>query len=256
LGTLSFATFTEKICDTGEGCVTNVAIINQDISACGNLANNNGCISAYAVKFNEPEDCGDATSSLDCFKAVSSVLGSSVCSLTQSESDRVECGKYYITTAQLGDHYTTDDVRAVCSPSFLHSSFLVQQIACKIEQLNLEDISKNDLLTWKTKDKLTVCSRFPNSMGENEDEYCLSSIGVYLKDLSVCDQAGDARAECYGFVAVTEDSVDLDTCERLDGTGITFCYMHVAYRTSDISICDKTDTNKENCIRLVSSKNI
>ncbi len=76
-----------------------------------------------------------------------------------------------------------------------------------------------------------------------------------MKDLSVCDKAGTARAECYGVLAITEDFVTLSTCDKLD-TGVSFCYMSVAYRLNDISICDmeKVADNKDNCVRLVKSK--
>lgn len=75
-----------------------------------------------------------------------------------------------------------------------------------------------------------------------------------MRDMSVCDQSGAAQAECYGMVAVSEDYLDLETCDRLNA-GQSFCYMHVAYRLNDLDICDKTDTNKDNCIRLVASRN-
>lgn len=255
LGSLSLITFGEKLCKGDEDCTTTLALANNDISACNALTNNNYCVSSYAIKFNEPKDCTVATDSLACFKTVSLSLGSHVCTFTGNEKDRLECGESYIANARLVDHYSSDRIRNVCLSTFPMSSHVVLQNTCKIEQLNLEDISKTDLLGWKTGNELTICSRLDlNAVWEKKDDYCLSSVGVYLKDLSICDQAGDARAECYGFIALTEDFVDLDTCDRLD-EGRSFCYMHVAYRLDDISICDIADSNKENCIRLVNSWN-
>jgi hypothetical protein len=253
LGSLSFTTFTEQICRGSSECPTTLALANEDISACNILTNNNTCISSYAIEFEEPENCNTATSSLDCFMTVSVSLGSSVCGLTKSESDKTECGWYYIRSAQRADHYRSEEIRQICSPTFKLSNFAVLQVACKMEQFNIIDVSTDGMVTWKTNNELTDCLSFLIDMGENQEAYCLSSLGIYLKYLSICDQAGVATAECYSFVALTEDSVDLNTCDKL-GDGFSFCYMHVAYRMNDVSICEMADTNRENCIGLVNSR--
>src|SRR5689334_14896750 len=114
-------------------------------------------------------------------------------------------------------------------------------------------------MTWKlndNSDNLVPCSEFPTTFSSQQpsNDYCIGSIGVYGKDISICDQAGTARAECYGFLADTDNSISLDICDRLD-TGATFCYMHVAYRLNNITICDKAGENKDNCLSLAKSRN-
>lgn len=130
---------------------------------------------SYVKKFNEPEKCKQATDSLDCFKTVSLALGSSICNLTSNESDRMDCGKHYIINAvHQNSDISSSDIKY--SPDFLHSNFKVNQIACNFEKLNLKGISKTDLLSWKTDNNLTACSRsdtFASSM-----DYCIGALGV------------------------------------------------------------------------------
>lgn len=239
-------------------CVTQQALKNHDLDACNTLDSNIGCVTTYAKTFEEPEACAQATNSLECFKSVSLTLGSNVCNLTESESNRVECGKNYIVYASPKE-YSTKEISERCSENFPLRDFFVNQVACKLDSLGLEGFSSTDLLTWRNDNGDLLACPISNDIKrvygqQKTEDYCIGSIGTYLQDLSICDQSGEAQAECYSFIAVTEDFVDLDTCDELD-TGTSFCYMHVAYRLDDIGICDELDSNeRENCINLVSKK--
>lgn len=273
-----------------EECVTKVALQNHDVSACNSLDDNNNCVIKYVEEFEEPQTCRQATDSQNCYRTVSLRFGFHVCNLIENADNRADCGTNYLLRAQYKDDYSTDKIGERCT--FLHKDFGVNKLACQLDRLRLDGMSKDDLLGW-TWDSLTVCLLYNSALSDmgkellNEycttnigeysadgltaclrfdspirsldvekwDDYCIASIGVYLNDLSICDQTGQARAECYAFVAVTDDSIGLDDCDKL-GTGVSFCYMHVAYRLDDIRICDmpKVTDNKDNCIRLVKSK--
>ena len=240
-----------------EECVTKIALQNHDVGACNSLDDNTNCIVKYAEQFNEPQICQQAADSLNCFKTVSLTLGFYVCNVIKEEETRLDCGTNYILRAQYNEDYSTDKIRERCT--FRHNQFVVNEVACQLDRLRLDGIAKRDLLSWKAEDGLAACFRYDSPIRvldrEKWNDYCIASISVYLNDLLTCDQAGQARAECYGFVATTEDSIGLDTCDKL-GNSASFCYMHVAYRLNDITICDmqEVDSNKDNCLRLVRSK--
>lgn len=262
---MSFIDFAKRICSDDEDCITTLVIGNHDISACNilstkDLSTKDICIIKYVTHFNEPEKCKEAVNEIFCIETASLTLGINACNIIYNEKDKIECMQNYITRAPLTGYYNNDEIKNVCSPTFPFSSHLVLYIVCKLERLYIDDTSKNFIRTWTTSDKLTICTHYEvyNHLSSYDpkmrNDYCLAFIGVYLKDISICDQAGEARAECYSFIALTDKSVNLKTCNKLEGTGRTFCYMFVAYRLNDISICDKADTHKEDCIRLINSR--
>jgi len=240
--------------DEVEMCVTRLAILAQDANVCDSLENNTQCIVSYVQEFETPETCKKADDLEECFKVVSITFGPEVCKSIGNQDGILSCVEYYFSSPDvlvLVEYLDNNQSYQQCLDG---SRGLVKMIACGLKTLPISGLSTTDLITWKSDNNLLVCSpfQFPSSL--NQHDYCLASLGVFTKDLSICDQAGIARAECYGFMADTEDFVTLSTCDKLE-TGVTFCYMHVAYRLNDISICDKAESNKENCIRLVNSKN-
>lgn len=240
--------------DSVDECVRKLAIQNHNIDACSSLDDSTVCVISYAEEFKEPKQCQKATDSQNCFQTLSSKLGFYVCNLTQNERSREDCGKNYITS----NWY----VKSQETCSVYHDGNIASEIACTLEKLQLEGISKQDLLSWKSGVELTACSSygFPNWMLEKGivGDYCMAALGIYFRDLVICDKAGVARAECYGYIAATEDFVSLDTCDRLGTEESMGCYSFVAYRLNDISICDSFPNDpyfKKNCINQVNQRN-
>lgn len=221
--------------DRVEECLTKtatkIALQNHDASPCDLLDDNTGCVSKYVREFLEPKTCQQAKNEKSCFAGYA-------WGITNEPVQR--------------------EIYKKCMDMPL-GAFVIKQNACKLEAISLHEFSSTELINWKFNGDMVVCSafEFPPSI-DNHQQYCLGSIGVYNKDLDVCDQSGTARAECYGFVAMTDDLVNLTTCDRLD-SGVSFCYMGVAYRLNDISICDLEplceNNQRDNCIRLVTKKN-
>jgi hypothetical protein len=236
-------------CD--EECTTNIALQDHNAAACNSLKDSNPCIISYVKKFNEPEKCNQATNSLTCFNYISEAIGPVVCKSAKDNDGLLECVGHYFKYVSF---QSSNPKYQEC----LHKeSDITMEIACTFATLPLQGVTSNDLLNWKAKDSsLIACSSLiPESIGTQKNDYCIASIGVYAKSLSICDQAeGSPRAECYGMLADTDNSITLSTCDKLD-TGVSFCYMHVAYRLNDPSICDKAGDNKDNCLRLVASRN-
>lgn len=246
-----------KYFDGVDSCVTKLALQSHEVNTCNSLNNNTECVINYAKQFKEPQSCQNANNSQYCFQTLSQTIGFSVCNLISDEEERSNCGKNYITSMWEFQNANLDKNQKRCLNGF---GFTENTMVCILDKLNLEGISKKDLLTWKTDNTLTACLTLRSAFGTDEkqrNDYCLSSIGVYLKDLSICDQAGSARAECYGVIGLTENIVNLDTCDKLDKL-VSFCYASVAYRLNDKSICDKPLDDldfKMNCMIFVNKRN-
>jgi len=71
-------------------------------------------------------------------------------------------------------------------------SNVIKKLPCVFEMLELSGLTANDLL---------ICEGINFPLSLNSIDYCIGSIGLYEKDLSICDLAGKARAECYSLLA-------------------------------------------------------
>lgn len=242
---------TKNASNCDEQCTTNIALQNHNISACDSLKDSNPCVISYVKKFNEPEKCHQATNSQNCFNGISEAMGPTACKFAKNNDGVLECASHYFKYVSF---QSSNPKYQEC----VHKETdLPMEIACTFSVLPLQGVTTNDLLSWKTPDStLIACSSLtPENLGTQKNAYCIASIGVYAKSLPICDRAGgDPMAECYGMLADTDNSITLSTCDKLD-TGVSFCYMHVAYRLNDASICDKAGDNKDNCLRLIASRN-
>jgi hypothetical protein len=225
------------------------------------------CIINYSWQFDDQKACKQAEDWLTCFGKVSEKFGPEICKVIREHQEFLDCIKTYLTHsygANLSSYVR--NLRAVeaelaaeqtyksCIDVGL-GNFGIKQNACKLESLRLEQFATEELLSWKSNDSLVACLplKFPEHV--NAHEYCSASLGVYRKNLSICDQSGTGRAECYGLLAITNDMVNLNTCDNLD-KGISFCYMAVAYRLNDPHIClmDKAIDNRDNCLYMLAYK--
>lgn len=247
--------FQQPINTCNQECTINIALQNHNSTICTTLDNSDPCMVEYVNKFNEPEKCNQATHTMDCFKQVSMTMGPSVCNLMNNNNYAImDCVSNFFNISNKGvtGAYSQSN-KAEFQKCLGQFGDFPKQNACVWSFEPLQGVTSADLLGWKAGNDLVACSSLiPDSIAQQKNDYCIASIGVYEKSLSICDQAGIARAECYGGLADTDSSITLDTCNRLD-TGVTFCYMHVAYRLKDLSICDKTGDNKDNCLRMVRS---
>lgn len=232
---------------------TKIAFQSEDVTDCNMLRDNTECVAKYAQKFNQSDVCQSATKILDCFNMASLGLGPENCKFL-NDKEIIQCAEnYFKIIGHRTPEYRNSPAYKDCVGEV---SFLVKDNGCLLQILDIDSLSKSDLLGWQVDGKPVVCLTIPGIHPSEEigKQYCIAAIGTYLKDLSVCDQAGVARAECYGAIAHTEDFVTLETCNVLE-TDSSFCYMHVAYRLNDMNICEKLDENKQNCINLVNRKN-
>lgn len=235
-------------------CVTKLALQDHQVEDCYTLSDSTQCTIQYVKKFNEPKACQNTTNPQTCFEQVSITLGAATCKLIQDENGVLNCIQNYFNSNYLES--ILYGIGKQCT-SQNKSLGYVSYASCILQDLNLKGISPQELLTWTHDSKIIACNvldTLKSMDNKTANDYCVGIIGAYAKDLSICDNAGSARAECYATIADTENIVNLSTCDRLN-SGVSFCYMHVAYRLNDISICDKAGDNKQNCINLVNSKN-
>jgi len=146
-------------------------------------------------------------------------------------------------------------------------------LVCDFNAINLEGISTNELLTWKYEGELLSCYNYFQTFAdykygitdsrwntiEKRNDHCIFGIGIYSKDLSVCDMAGGERgAACYKSLALNEDWFTLETCHKMREIGIDDCYVMVAARTGDYSICSMPrvvdEYGEESCQRKVEKR--
>ena len=177
-----------------------------------------------------------------------------------SNEDKIRAVFEPFVTAQ--DYY---DVSHECSVN----SSATDNLACNIKGIGLLSIPTDILLTTFEGDELLFCKLFDEKeqllfwMDQSQNqEFCISALGTALMDLSVCDKS-KMNHECYYVIAIKSDIVTLKECDTLE-IGIGMCYMGVAVRTDDNSICEfdegdhvefsKEYNYKNNCLSAIENQ--
>jgi len=150
----------------------------------------------------------------------------------QSTNDMIDCFRSYIQRNNLFE---------VCNKK---SSEEFDTAICVFENIK----ARKDVL----KDICDIFKDF-NSLGleKQRNEFCLASIAVFNKDLASCDETGQYKGTCYAKIA-SNNSVGLIDCDKA-GIDYVGCYIAVAARTKNISICSEVpSTAKVQCMQQVS----
>lgn len=214
--------------------ITSIAIKNQDISVCDILEDNTECIVKYAEQFNQPEKCDQADNLVNCFKAVSLTFGWQYCRSIQDEASFIDCvDRYFRHAASVPSYYI-----AINSPDFEEcrkegNYFSYRDSACRLMLLPLQDVSEEEMLSWKSADGKPVICNALDPLTRADD--CMGILGVYWEDTSLCDLAGKLHE---------------------DSGATSECYTTLAYVMNDVKLCEKVDeVNRQNCINQVNRRN-
>ncbi|MBN1386351.1 hypothetical protein JW968_05260 [Candidatus Woesearchaeota archaeon] len=129
-------------------------------------------------------------------------------------------------------------------------NYMVTNIACGFSNLK---ITQEDMEIGNT-----ICdlSLIPTQLYDEEErpDVCLAAMGVYFKDTSLCDDAGEFKGDCYVGLARIVPEFSLADCDNA-GVNYVGCYVAVAVKNKDPSICAKLpEGNKESCISSISSQ--
>jgi len=238
--------------------VSDFAITSKNVNNCellDNTKDNSLCVANYVKALQNPSFCSKARDSLYCLENAITGFGPTVCNTIDKEL--VESCQMVYTVNKISDPSLT----TAFYDCQRFSNFGVWQTSCFLNDRQLEEIPTGILLSMEQNGELLICKNAPGIPShwepEQKKQYCVAGIGVYSKDLSICDRAGNARAECYGMIAATENTVTLKTCDRLE-SGQEFCYMNVAARTKDTPICESffDDSFKRNCLSLIEGRTL
>ena len=125
-------------------------------------------------------------------------------------------------------------------------------VACVYDRL---EINKESIKIEDT----TVCEVWESFNNQNEkNSLCVSGIGTYLKDITICNQAGIYKPDCYSAIARSNPQFTLQECDKA-GVDYIGCYISIAIRDQNPSICSKIpESRKDDCIGqiAITTKNL
>jgi len=98
-------------------------------------------------------------------------------------------------------------------------------------------------------DDMSVCGVWEAFNSQNEKEkLCISGMGAYLQNTSICDSAGTYKVDCYMAIARNNSQFTLKDCDKL-GVDYIGCYVTVAARDKNPNICSQLPKdNKDSCL--------
>jgi hypothetical protein len=214
-----------------EDCIFSLAIRNNDTNICiESGSKKEECYRIMAINLKNPELCEQAGSKKNiCFMdAAVKFSNPDICLRTANVT---ECYGQY-------DLYNDD----LCGQEA--HNWLYSKIACGFRKLN---ISKDNMrIGLKVCDLDLIPGQLYNEEARNQ--ICMASMGVYLQDTSLCDNAGDHKGGCYLTIAKNNPSFTLKDCDKA-GTAYIGCYIAVAVNNKDVSICSQLPTDsKDTCM--------
>ncbi len=192
-------------------CIENLAFNRNDSTVCSQISSNSliqYCYSNIAVTTKNPKICLTAINTTDCYQNYLNKL----------------------------------NIQQVCSQK-PNGNFLTERVACMYEELK---INKKTLSPQDT----SICEIMGiQGWGFSEtNSICIAGIGVYLEKPTICDQAGQYKADCYGMIARNNQSFSLSDCDKA-GIDYVGCYVAVAVNNLNTTICyELPQGNVDTCL--------
>jgi hypothetical protein len=210
------------------------------------------CIMQIALRLNKTEFCNElklnecgfsvnSINSCNCHLEIALVRNNpSACGMP-SEENTIPCLANFIqrneTKKLCGDE--TDNLY------LLRENCVLSKIGIILTDLSTQSIDKCIAIFSS---KTYYGQPYQQGMQEND---CKATIAIGQKSLKMCDEAEQQRMSCYDVLASVDSSVTLEDCDKL-GADYQGCYINIAIRTSDTSICGELAENaKYNCLERI-----
>lgn len=239
----------EQICAISADCLINQATsvsdckalegtVLQRVEAYGRTVDTkftqvDACILSVALKHNTPTECKSASAPNVCIMVyVATKNSTEACAIIDNETENVICHRYYAQAEKIADKCNNN-------PEFFRT---LQRTACILRESRVNPEFNASLIE--------MCTLFTGSSGNEEHDasLCIATIASFKNWLSLCNSAGQYKESCYAEIALTDPSVDLESCKQA-GVAYVNCYISVGIRTNDMSVCDKIPTNaKSYCL--------
>lgn len=242
-----------------EACIQELAIKNNDPKTCHSSQDELTCIIKYVKETGKQEACLQASDSVLCVKSLVNIYGVESCSILSGEENK-QCKIDYIknhSKSSSGETYMR--LMRQCESPGEGGPW---HFACHLEIINPNLIPKVEVLQLKDENGQTIlCANIGPSGGQDDtrnDDLCTATEAVYTLNKSQCDKSGTSRASCYQAFALHDPKFSVGDCSVLDDQEIGKCYVNVAARTQNISICIETSqygVSEQECTSFVNYYN-
>jgi hypothetical protein len=201
-----------------------------------------GCIYALALSTNNEELCGQTGKrSQNCYNTLAVQKKSPpICTHSQQPNN---CYLFYISG--LG-------IDTECQKPTPGGASFISILSCFFEQAEKAGLTTQQLDGVR----MEVCELYSANLENigNKENICTAAFGAYTKDTALCDSAGNYKGDCYRTLASNSPQMTLKDCDKA-GIDYFACYIAIAVRTQDASICNQVPVaHKSDCITQVSVK--